>query len=423
MGTRFRLIIMNFLEFFIWGSWLISLGGYMFSELQATGTHIGLTYGTMGIASLFMPALMGIVADRWINAERVLGICHLAGAAFLFWASQIHEASLMYWVMLFNAMVFMPTIALNNTVSYITLEKNGFDIVKVFPPIRVWGTVGFIVAVWVVDLLGWTASPNQFLVGATAAVCLALYSFTMPACKPANTSRGSSWASAFGLDAFVLFKRKKMVVFFLFAMLLGAALQITNAFGKPFLDDFGKIDQYRDSFAVKHSNILISISQISETLFILAIPFFLRRFGIKIVMLISIFAWVFRFGLFAIGDAGSGLWLLVLSMIIYGMAFDFFNISGSLFVEKEAGVKIRASAQGLFMVMTNGVGAYLGGLFSGMVVDYFTVDGITNWRNTWFTFAGYAMVLGILFPIMFKYRHDRDSEESVHLGEPLLHNE
>ncbi|HSQ44088.1 MAG TPA: nucleoside permease [Ginsengibacter sp.] len=414
LSIKKRLIVMNFLEFFVWGSWLISLGGYMFSVLHATGTQIGLTYGTMGIASLFMPALMGIIADRWINAERVLGICHLIGAALLFWASRVEDPSAMYWVMLFNAMFFMPTIALNNTVSYITLEKKGFDIVKIFPPIRVWGTVGFIVAVWVVDLFNWTLTSSQFIVSAVAAVCLAVYSFTMPACEPAKTSKSVSWISSFGLDAFVLFKRKRMVIFFLFAMLLGAALQITNAFGKPFLDDFGKIDAYKNTFGVKHSNILISISQISETLFILAIPFFLRRFGIKIVMLISIFAWVFRFGLFAIGNPGSGLWLLVLSMIIYGMAFDFFNISGSLFVEREADVKIRASAQGLFMVMTNGIGAYLGGLFSGMVVDHFTANNITDWRSTWFTFAGYALVLGIVFPFIFKYKHEQVPEQNIH---------
>lgn len=418
LSIKKRLIVMNFLEFFIWGSWLISLGGYMFSVLHATGTEIGLTYGTMGIASLFMPAFMGIIADRWVNAERVLGMCHLIGAGLLFLASKVHDPTAMYWIMLFNAMFFMPTIALNNTVSYITLEKKGFDIVKIFPPIRVWGTVGFIVAVWVVDLFNWTLTPNQFIVSAVAAIVLAIYSFTMPACEPAKTSRSASWAASFGLDAFILFKRKRMVIFFLFAMLLGAALQITNAFGKPFLDDFGKMDAYKNTFGVKHSNILISISQISETLFILAIPFFLRRFGIKIVMLISIFAWVFRFGLFGIGNPGSGLWLLVLSMIIYGMAFDFFNISGSLFVEKEADVKIRASAQGLFMVMTNGAGAYLGGVFSGMVVDHFTKNNITDWRSTWFTFAGYALVLGIVFPFIFKYKHERNAPDNVH-PEPL----
>jgi NHS family xanthosine MFS transporter len=410
---------MNFLEFFIWGSWLISLGSYMFNVLNVNhptsriGGLIGDTYATMGIASLFMPAIMGIIADKWINAERVLGACHIIGAALLFWASKIDDPETMYIVMLLNALVFMPTIALNNTVSYIALQKKGYDVIKVFPPIRVWGTVGFIVAVWVVDLCGWALTANQFLLSSAASVCMGLYSFTMPACPPSKT-KSTSWASAMGLNAFVLFKQKKMIIFFLFAMLLGAALQITNAFGKPFLDDFGSNPMYKDTFGVRHSNILISISQISETLFILTIPFFLRRFGIKAVMLMSIFAWVFRFGLFGIGNPGDGLWLLVLSMIIYGMAFDFFNISGSLFVEKEADIKIRASAQGLFMVMTNGIGAFLGGMIAGRVVDYFTVNGVKDWKNIWFTFAGYALVLGIIFPFVFKYRHtptDREIRE------------
>ena len=225
--------------------------------------------------------------------------------------------------------------------------------------------------------------------------------------------------STFGLDAFVLFKKRKMVIFFLFAMLLGAALQITNAFGKSFLDDFGTNPIYKNTFGVKHSNILISISQISETLFILTIPFFLRRFGIKAVMMMSIFAWVFRFGLFGIGDPGTRVWLLILSMIIYGMAFDFFNISGSLFVEKEANVNIRASAQGLFMVMTNGIGAFLGGMISGRVVDFFTTNGVKDWKSIWFSFAAYALVLGLTFPFIFKYKHIIPSGGEIEKGEAI----
>jgi NHS family xanthosine MFS transporter len=353
MNIKYRLILLNFLEFFVWGSWLISLGGYMIVTLKFTGGQVGSIYATMGIASLFMPALLGIVADRWMNAEKVLGICHIVGATLLFWASTITDHNMMYWVMLFNAMAYMPTIALNNTVSYIVLEQKGFDIVKDFPPIRVWGTIGFICAMWMVDLCGWTKSPLQLYISAASALLLGLYSFTMPACPPAKTDKKKNLISSLGLDAFVLFRKRKMLVFFIFAMLLGAALQITNAFGGAFLDDFKT--HYANSFGVKHPNILISISQVSETLFILTIPFFLKRFGIKKVMLVSMFAWVFRFGLFAVGNPGSGLILLILSMIIYGMAFDFFNISGSLFVEKEADIKIRASAQGLFMFMTNGV--------------------------------------------------------------------
>lgn len=394
---------MNFLEFFVWGSWLISMGAYMFNVLHFSGVQVGSIYGTMGVASIFTPALFGIVADRWLNAERVLGLCHIIGALLLFYASKVTDYPTLYTIMLLNSFMFMPTIGLNNTVSYIVLEKRGFNIVKDFPPIRVWGTIGFIAAMWMVDLCGFNLSPMQLYISGGSGLLLGVYAFTMPGCPPVKSAAKRSLASSLGLDAFVLFNRNKMVIFFLFAMLLGAALQITNTFGSAFLSDFGKT--YPDAFGVKHSNILISISQISETLFILAIPFFLRRFGIKQVMLLSIFAWVFRFGLFAIGNPGSGLWLLILSMIIYGMAFDFFNISGSLFVEKEADIKIRASAQGLFMLMTNGVGAYVGNYISGRVVDHFTVDGIKNWQAIWFSFAGYALLLGIVFPFVFKYKH------------------
>lgn len=402
---------MNFLEFFVWGSWLISLGAYMFNVLHFTGVQVGSIYGTMGIASIFTPALFGIVADRWLNAERVFGLAHIIGALLLFWASKVTDYPTLYLIMLLNSFMFMPTLGLNNTVSYIVLEKRGLNIVKDFPPIRVWGTIGFIAAMWMVDLAGFNKSPLQLYISGGAGLLLGVYAFTMPGCPPVKSTETKSLTSMLGLDAFVLFKRKKMIIFFLFAMLLGAALQITNTFGSTFLDDFK--NTYPDAFGVKHSNLLISISQISETLFILTIPFFLRRFGIKQVMLMSIFAWVFRFGLFAIGDPGEGLWLLVLSMIIYGMAFDFFNISGSLFVEKEANIKIRASAQGLFMLMTNGIGAFLGNYISGRVVDYFTIDGVKDWRSIWFSFAGYALLLGLVFPLVFKYKHERQQEGKV----------
>lgn len=412
MSIKTRLIILNFLQFFVWGSWLISLGGYLFGTLHFTGAQIGAVYSTLGIASLFMPAIMGIIADKWVNAERVLGACHLIGAVILFWSSTITDPNLFFTAMLLNSMFYMPTIALNNTVSYIVLENDKKDIVKDFPPIRVWGTIGFIAAMWIVDIFGWKSNSFQLVFSSIASVALGLYSFSIPHCKPIKTAIKKSFASSLGLDAFVLFKQKKMVIFFFFAMFLGAALQITNIFGSPFLDSFQVT--HPDSFGVKHPILLLSISQISETLFILTIPFFLHKFGIKKVMLISIFAWVFRFGLFAVGDPGTGLPLLVLSMIIYGMAFDFFNISGSLFVEKEAPLGMRASAQGLFMFMTNGLGAMIGGYCSGLVVDYFTVGGISDWRSIWFSFAAYALVLGIAFPLVFKYKHDPTKLEAVH---------
>ncbi len=404
--------MMNFLQFFIWGAWLISLGGYMIVTLKFTGGQVGSIYATMGIASLFMPALLGIVADRWLNAERVLGACHLINGVLLFLASMVTDFSTMYIIMLLNAMFYMPTIALNNAVSYRVLEKFEFEIIKVFPPIRMWGTVGFVAAMWVVDLFGWTLSPMQLYVSSFSAIMLGLYSLTMPECLPSKVKQNNSLLSTLGLDALVLFKRRKMLIFFIFAMLLGAALQITNTFGEAFLHDFG--GSYPDSFAVKHPGLLMSISQISETLFILTIPFFLLKFGIKRVMLISLFAWVFRFVLFGIGNPGHGIGFLVLSMIIYGMAFDFFNISGSLFVKKEAEGNMVASAQGIFMLMTNGIGAFVGGMLSGMVVDYFTIDGIKEWPSIWFTFAAYSLVLGVVFPLVFRYKHDPKLVENVH---------
>lgn len=403
MGIKNRLIIMNFLQFFIWGAWLISIGVYLGGTLHFKGSEIGAVFSTLGIASLFMPAIMGIIADKWINAEKLLGLCHFMGAALLFWASTITNPGMFFYVMLLNSMFYMPTIALNSTVSYIVLEQKGHDVVKDFPPIRVWGTVGFIAAMWIIDLFGWKASSAQLLFSSASSIALGFYAFTMPACKPERSTQKKTLAARFGLDALVLFNQSRMAVFFLFAMFLGAALQITNAFGSSFLESFNQT--YPGSFGVKHPIVLLSISQMSETLFILTIPFFLRKFGIKKVMLISIFAWVLRFGLFSIGNPGSGLYLLILSMIVYGMAFDFFNISGSLFVEKEVPSSYRASAQGIFMLATNGVGATLGGYGSGLVVDLFTRDGVQDWPTIWTCFASYALILGLIFPFAFKYKH------------------
>lgn len=417
MNLKFRLTGLSFLQFFVWGIWLISLGGYMFISFgneSNIGFKISNTYGTMGWASLFMPALIGILADKYIRAEVLLGICHILGGFGLYYASTVESAGGMLGAIFVVSCFYMPTIALSNSVTYSLLSKNLFDVQKAFAPIRVWGTIGFIVAEWAVDLMGWTQNNNQFYFAAAAGVFTGLYCFTLPRVEVSKSTEKKSLANRMGLEAFQLFKNRTMLIFFLFAMLLGAALQITNMFGNPFLGDFGKIPEYANSFAVKHSNILISLSQISETLFILAIPFFLKRFGIKQVMLISMFAWVLRFALFGLGNPGSGLYLLVISMIVYGMAFDFFNISGSLFVDREAKPGIRASAQGLFMLMTNGLGSILGGLFAGKIVDYFTDStGLKDWYSIWFTFAGYALIIAISFLFIFKYKHTSNNEVTI----------
>jgi NHS family xanthosine MFS transporter len=411
MNIKQRLTILSFLQFFIWGSWLISTGGYLFS-LKFTGIEIGSVFSTLGIASLIMPAILGIVADKWVNAEKLLGICHLVGAVCLIMVSFIKDPVIMFWVMLLNSMAYMPTISLNNAVSYKLLSQSGFDIQKTFPPIRVFGTIGFIVAMWFVDLTGFSKTNFQYYLAAASAIAMGIYSLNLPACPPVKTESKNTFMSKMGLDALVLLKQERMVVFFIFSMLLGAALQITNTFGGSFLSDFGNNDLFKDSFVVKHDLVMLSLSQISETLFILTIPYFLKKFGIKIVMVISIFAWILRFGFFGIGDPdpNGGLVFLILSMIVYGMAFDFFNISGSLFVERETPSAIRSSAQGLFMMVTNGLGAIIGGIGSGWVVDYWTENGIKDWTSIWFSFAGYAVVLLIFFPLLFKYRHYPEDE-------------
>ena len=399
---------MMFLQFFIWGAWLITIGAYWFQNKQWSGASFGAIFSTMGIASLFMPSLMGIVADRWINAERLYGVLHLLGALFLCLIPMANDPHTMFWIMLLNMVCYMPTLALSITVAYNAIKQEGGDVVTAYPPIRVWGTIGFIAALWTTSLLKLETSPGQFYISAAAAAFLGLYAFTLPKAPPRLTvTNNRSLVDLLGLNSFRLLKNRQMAIFFTFAMLLGAALQLTNAYGDTFLHDFDKIPEYQNSIAVKYPAIIMSISQISETLFILTIPFFLKRFGIKTVMTISMVAWFLRFGLFAYGNPGDGLWMIILSCIIYGMAFDFFNISGSLFVEQQCDSDIRASAQGLFMLMTNGIGAVLGSLVSGFVIDhYFTLaDGSKNWHGIWMTFALYALATAILFVLLFKHKH------------------
>lgn len=416
MNLKFRLILMNFLQFFIWGSWLLTIGAYWFQTKQWSGTEFGAIFSTMGIASLFMPAIAGIIADRWINAEKLYGILHILASAVLFSIPLINDPSIMFWVMLINMIFYMPTISLSITVAYSALKRNNMDIIKEYPPIRVWGTIGFIVALWVISLTGFEKSAMQFYVASIASFSLGIYAFTLPKCPPLGGDKKGSFIDALGLNAFKLFKNAKMALFFLFAMFLGASLQLTNAYGDTFLHDFAKIDAFKDLIAVKYPAIIMSISQISETLFILTIPFFLKRFGIKKVMLMSMLAWVLRFGLFAYGDPAGGLWMIILSCIIYGMAFDFFNISGSLFVETQSDASIRASAQGLFMMMTNGFGAVLGSRISGIIIDkYFSFEnGNFDWQGIWLTFTAYSLVIAILFALFFKHKHDNSSLEYKH---------
>jgi NHS family xanthosine MFS transporter len=422
MSIKLRLTVLSFLQFFIWGAWLITIGAYWFQTKHWSGAQFGAIFSTMGIASIFMPSLMGIVADKWVNAEKLYGVLHILGGITLCTIPLVTDPGMFFWVILLNMIFYMPTLALSIAVSYSALKSQGLDVVKDYPPIRVWGTIGFIAAMWTVSLLGFEKSASQFYVAAGAALLLGAYAFTLPKCPPqsANTS-SHNLVEALGLKSFAILRDQKMLTFFLFALLLGAALQLTNAYGDTFLHDFATVPAFQDSLAVRYPAIIMSISQISETMFILAIPFFLRRFGIKQVMLFSMVAWVLRFGLFAFGNPGSGLWMIILSCIVYGMAFDFFNISGSLFVETQTQPSIRASAQGLFMMMTNGFGAVLGSSISGLVIQHYFTDAAGNkdWHGIWLAFAGYALTIAVLFVFLFKHKHEAQPLEATR-PEPAL---
>ncbi len=414
MSLKLRLTTMQFLQFFVWGSWLLTIGAYWFQTKHWSGAEFGAIFSTMGIASLFMPALSGIIADRFINAEKLYALFHFLGAIILFLVPQVDDPKVMFWVMLVNMIFYMPTISLSISISYSAMKQAGLDVVRDFPPIRAFGTIGFIAALWTVSLTGFETSHVQFYIASAVSLMLAIYSLSMPKCPPLGKSVGGTFLHNFGLDAFSLFKDVNMALFFLFAMLLGAALQLTNAYGDTFLHDFAAMEEYKDAFAVTHPAVILSISQISETVFILTIPFFLRNFGIKNVMALSILAWVLRFGLLAYGNPADGLWMIILSCIIYGMAFDFFNISGSLYVESQVDPGMRASAQGLFMMMANGFGAFFGSVVSGYMIDrFFMIDGKFDWTGIWLSFAGYSAIVAVLFWFLFKNPKERNETTTI----------
>lgn len=432
---KFRLIVMNFLQFAIWGAYLTCVGNYL--GKAGLGDLIPWFYAIQGIVSIFMPAVIGIIADKYVQPQKMLGICHFIAGIFMIacWylgysagqAEMLPDRFLILSTYTISVAFYMPTLALSNTVAFSILRDNGYDTISAFPPIRVFGTVGFIATMWFVNCATWTqdgefflslSNPLRFqytymqlLVSGLLGVLLAIYSFTLPKCKIIKNAGRKSIAQSLGLDAFKLFKSRKMALFFVFSMLLGMSLQITNGYATPFITSFKGIAEYANTFGANNATLLTSLSQVSEALCILLIPFFLHRFGIKKVMLIAMFAWVLRFGLFGLGDPGHGVWMFVLSMIVYGVAFDFFNVSGALFVEKETDKSIQASAQGLFMLMTNGIGATVGTLAAGKVVEYFcswNSDGylVGNWEATWLIFATYALVVAILFAVFFKYKHN-----------------
>ncbi len=411
-SLKVRLAIMSFLEFAVWGAYLTSLGNYL--GRVGLGSEIKWFYAVQGIVSIFMPAIIGIIADRWIHAQRMLSLCHLIAGVFMglagWYCLEAGEGVTfgpLFWLYTVSVAFFMPTIGLSNAVAYSALTKAGMDTVKEFPPIRVFGTVGFICSMLFVNFTQFQTNFYQLFTSAVLSFVLCGYALTLPDC-PTNSNTEGSIAEKLGLKAFTLFKDKKMAIFFIFSMLLGVSLQITNGYGNVFITSFQEVAEFANTWGAKNANALISLSQMSETLCILLIPFFLKRFGIKGTMFVSMLAWVGRFGFFGIGNPGELVWLFVLSMIVYGVAFDFFNVSGSLYVDQETDSSMRSSAQGLFMLMTNGLGATIGTLSAGAVLDNFVfsrpagVEQIDGWHTSWLIFAGYALVVAILFYIIFQ---------------------
>ncbi len=423
-----RLIVLNFLQFAIWGAYLTCIGNYLGNA--GMGDLIAWFYAIQGIVSIFMPTLMGIVADRWIQPQRLLGYCQLLAGAFMlgcWWLglnNPTPDPTLFVTLYTLSVAFYMPTLALSNTVAFATLKNHGYDTVKDFPPIRVFGTVGFIATMWFVNCatatggFGFTLSDDplrfqythmQLLVSGVLSIVMFLYCFTLPQCH-IEKKEHKSMAEALGLTAFKLFKSRKMATFFIFAMLLGMCLQVTNGFAGPFITSFKGADDIV-TFAENNATMLTSLSQISEALCILLIPFFMKRFGIKWVMFIAMLAWALRFGFFGIGGPDfPGVILFILSMIVYGVAFDFFNVSGALYVEQETDPSNQASAQGLFMLMTNGLGATIGTLAAGKVVDIFCqwtpanggVYLLGDWTSAWLIFAGFALAVALAFVVLFK---------------------
>lgn len=415
MSLKIKLAITCLLQYAVLGAYSTSLGRYLVNI--GMGNKIGYFYAMMGIVSIVMPALIGIIGDRWIQAQRLLGICHLIAALMMFaiaYYGYINGANssfaILFLLFSISVALYMPTISLDNSVTLNLLSDADIDTVKYFSVIRMFGTIGFIFAMWAVDLLGYQTSQMQFVTSGIIGVVLALFTYALPHCHTRKTKERQSLFQTLGLSAFKLFKQKQLAIFLIFSMLINVCLQTTNSFANPFFNSFATVLQFAGTFGVNHSNILMSFGQMSETLFMLLVPFMLRHLSIKKVMLISMLGWAIHFAMFAFGNPGDRMWMFVFAMILYGMAFDFFSIAGTLFVDEVADSSMRASSQGVFMIMTGGFGTMIGTLWAQVTVNSFTVqtkmaDNLYttgNWNTVWTIFAVYALIICIVFTAIFK---------------------
>lgn len=422
MTIKNKLIVLSFLQYAVWGTYLTTLGNFLGSV--GLGEYVGIFYSVQGFVSIFMPPLLGIVADRFIPAQKVLGFSHFVSAFFMLLAG-FHvflnpgDVSFSVFFTLYSIGVafYMPTLSLSNSVAFNILTQYELDTIEEFPSIRVFGTIGFIIAMGLVDILGIQASVSQFTLSALFGVTVGTYSLFLPNCPVTKSNELISIKEKMGISMLKEFKEKNILMVFIFSIFLGISLQVTNGFSNPFISSYLSIPKYANTFGVLHSNLLISISQMSEALCILMIPLFLKKHGIKKVLIISMIAWILRFSFFGIGNPGTGVWFFILSMVIYGIAFDFSNIAGSIFVDSEIAPERRNSAQGFYQLMTNGLGATIGTLLAQLVVNRYCnwesvdVKGVETflligeWSKVWAVFSIYSLLVLVAFTLLYKYKH------------------
>jgi nucleoside transporter len=389
--TRVQLSAMMFLQFFIWGAWYVTMGTYLDKVLNATGVQVGAAYSAMAIATIISPFFVGMIADKFFSAQKVLGVLHLAGAALLFYLTKIDNPNFFYWILLLYSLMYAPTLALANSVAFRQMK----DPSKEFPSIRFLGTIGWIAIGQMIDKVFKIQTEQlatTFLIAAGASAVLGLMCFSLPDTPPKAKGTKTTFSQILGVDALVLFKDKSFTVFLISSILICIPLSFYYSFTNLFLTNAGMKDVTSN----------MTFGQVSEAVFILLIPFFFRRLGVKWMIAIGMIAWTVRFLLFGYGDAGPNLWMLFAGIVLHGICFDFFFVTGQIYTDSKADVKIQSSAQGLITMATYGVGMFIGTLLSGYVKDYYTANEISNWKSIWMVPAIIAAIVLVFFVLFFK---------------------
>lgn len=382
-----------FLQYYVWGSWYVTMGTFMSKYLGSTGIQIGAAYSALAIATMISPFFIGMVADRFFAAQKVMGVLHIAGGILLLVASRITTNGSFYWIILLYSLAYMPTIALSNSVAF----RQMTDIGKQFPPVRVFGTVGWVIAGFMISMLGIEQTPLTFYMASIVSVALGLFSFMLPHTPPQETGKSSA-KSVMGIDALVLFRDKPYLIFFIAAIFVCIPLSFYFGFANLYLNQSGM-----ENTAGK-----MVMGQISEALFILAIPFLFNRIGVKKMLLIGMTAWILRYIAFAFGNMESNLWMLYAGIILHGVCYDFFFVTGYMYTEKKSNARIKNAAQGLFTFVTYGLGMFIGTWISGFVTTYYSSGQVYQWQKIWYVPAYIAIAVLICFIFFFKEKREID---------------